>query len=364
MSIGSSTPEQAPLGPPSGVDSRPPAATGRGSLLAAELGRLRRRRLVVTFVVLGLVALVGAMAIVFATHSTDLAGARAEAAGIAQQEAAGLAEAEAGCRQDPPPDTGLEGCDFGDPPTAEDFFRDPRFFADAGLPLVAMGIGVAGALVGILIGATAVGADWSSRTILTLLTWEPRRLRFLGSRLAAVALGTAALGVLAQALGLGLGTLTVHLRGAWSRPPASSDAVDAAPALLPAAHFWRDLLSLQARCVVLMVLAAVLAASVTAIARHTAGLLGLLFVWFAVVETAVNVLAAARGWPRWLVGPNVLAFLMPGGMRMATGTRPAPNGGEETTTVLVSNLDALLYLGVLAAASVALAGMLLRRRDL
>jgi ABC-2 type transport system permease protein len=364
MSIGSSTPSSAPLGPPPVVDPRPPAATGRGSLLAAELGRLRRRRLVVTLVVLGLVAVVGAMAIVFATHSTDVAGARAEAAGIARQEAAGLAAAEADCRRQPPPDTGVAGCEFGDPPTAEDFFRDPRFFADAGLPMVAIGIGIGGALVAILIGATAVGADWASRTILTLLTWEPRRLRFLGSRLAAVALGTAAVGVVAQALGLGLGTLTVHLRGAWSRPLTSSNQVDVAPALLPAAHFWRDLLSLQARCVVLMVVAAVLAASVTAIARHTAGLLGMLFVWFAVVETAVNVLAADRGWPRWLVGPNVLAFLLPGGLRMSTGTRPSPDGGEETITVLVSNLDALLYLGVVAAASVALAGVLLRRRDL
>jgi ABC-2 type transport system permease protein len=353
-----------PSGPPSELTGRPPAATGRGSLLAAEMDRLRRRRLVVTLVVLGLVALVGALAIVFATHSTDLAGARAEAAGIARQAGAGLAESEAACRQDPPPDTGIEGCDFGDPPTAEDFFRDPRFFADAGLPAVAMGVGVGGALVAILIGATAVGADWSSRTILTLLTWEPRRLRFLGTRLAALALGTAALGVLTQALGLGLGALTVQLRGTWSRPPASSDVVDTGSPLLPAAHFWRDLLSLQVRCVVLMVVAVILAASVTAIARHTAGLLGLLFVWFAVVETAVNVLAADRGWPRWLVGPNVLAFLLPGGMHMTTGTRPTPDGSEEPTTVLVSNLDALLYLGVVAAASVALAGVLLRRRDL
>ena len=343
---------------------KPPAATGRGSLLAAELGRLRRRRLVVTLVVVGLLALVGAMAIVFATHSTDVAGARADAAVTARQEAAALQEAEAACRQDPESAAQPGGCDFGDPATAEIFYQDPRFFADAGLPAVAIGVGVGGTLLATLIGATALGADWGSRTILTLLTWEPRRLRFLGTRLVAVALGTAALGVLSQALGLGLAALTVQLRGAWARPPASSDVDGSGSALLPAAHFWRDLLSLQARCVVLMVLAAVLAASVTAIARHTAGLLGLLFVWFAVVETAVNVLAGDRGWPRWLVGPNVLAFLLPGGMRMPVGTRPTSDGGLQPTTVLVSNLDALLYLGALTAASITLAGVLLRRRDL
>jgi hypothetical protein len=38
--------------------------------------------------------------------------------------------------------------------------------------------------------------------------------------------------------------------------------------------------------------------------------------------------------------------------------------GEGGRMVLVSNLDALLYLGVLTAVALVLAGVLLRRRDL
>jgi hypothetical protein len=351
---------------PDGPDlARPPAATGRGSLLAAELGRLRRRRLVLALVGLGLAALVVAMALVFVNYSTDFAGARAKAATQAQAQAEGQREAEAQCRQDPsvPEAERAEACDFGDAPAAEDLYVDPRFFAETGLPVVVVAVGVAGALVAALVGATAVGADWSSRAILTLLTWEPRRLRLLGTRLLAIALGTAALGLLAQALALGLGALTVQLRGSWGAPPVPLGIEGDGGSFLPHAHFWRDLLSLQLRGVVLMVLAALLAASVTSITRHTGGLLGLMFAWFAVAENAVRALAGDRGWSRWLITENILAFLMPGGQRLPAGTRITAEG-LEPRTVLVSNLDALLYLGLLTAAAALLAGVLLRRRDL
>ena len=343
-------------------DTGPRAATGKGSLLAAELGRLRRRRLVATLLLLGFAGLLVAMAVVFGTHSTDLAGARAEAARSAQEQAAASREFEAACRQDPSiPEAEKEtACNPGGAPTAEDFFQDPRFLAERGLPEVAIGVAVVGALVTALVGATAVGADWSSRAVITLLTWEPRRLRLLGTRLVAVALVCAAAGVVAQLVALGLGALTAELRGTWT---GSANHPEEGLGLVPHAHFWRDLLSLQLRGVVLMVLAGVLAACVTSVTRHTGGLLGLLFAWFAVAENAVRVLGSDRGWPRWLLTENILAFLLPGGRLMATGTGFTTEG-RDAGSVLVSNLDALLYLGAVTAAAAVLAGVLLRRRDL
>lgn len=342
-------------------DTRPRAATTKGSLLAAELGRLRRRRLVATLLLLGFAGVLVAMAVVFGTHSTDLAGARVEAARDAQEQAALSREFEASCRQDPGiPEAEREtACDPGGVPTAEDFFQDPRFFAERGLPEVAMGVAVVGALVAALVGATAVGADWSSRTVITLLTWEPRRLRLLGTRLVAVAIVCAAAGVVAQLVALGLGALTTELCGTWANSGSDVEGLG----LIPHAHFWRDLLSLQLRGIVMMVLAGVLAACVTSMTRHTGGLLGLLFAWFAVAENAVRVLGSDRGWPRWLLTENILAFLLPGGQSMATGTGFTTEG-PQAGSVLVSNLDALLYLGAVTAAAAVLAGVLLRRRDL
>src|SRR4029079_4712807 len=125
---------------------------------------------------------------------------------------------------------------------------------------------------------------------------------------------TGAAAVVAQALGLALGALTVQLRGTWSSPPEQRSRWS-----IPDEHFWRDLLSLQARGVLVVVLAAVLAGSIAMLTRHTAGLLGVLLGWLILVENAVRALFYNRGWPRWLVVENITAFLMPGGMRFQFG---------------------------------------------
>ena len=57
------------------------------------------------------------------------------------------------------------------------------------------------------------------------------------------------------------------------------------------------------------------------------------------------------------------AFLTPGGSTMQVGTQVTADG-IAPRTVLVSNLDALLYLGAITAAFALVAGVVLRRRDL
>ncbi|MGN6610717.1 MAG: ABC transporter permease subunit [Angustibacter sp.] len=358
-----------------GLGTAARAATGRAHPLRSELGRLRHRRLVLLVVGLGFLALVAAMVIVFLTHSTDLAGARQKATVAAQQATADQARYRQECLADPnipqaDKDAGACGSEDDAAPTAQDLYQDPRLRADVGLPAIAIGVAVGGALVAALVGATGVGADWSSRTIITLLTWEPRRIRLLARRHLAIALAVAAIGVVGQVVGLGLGALVVAARGTWDHTVAGSAAVGyQTPAIVPAGHFWRDLVSLQVRGVGLMVVVAVLAAALTTVTRHTGGTLGIAFAWFAVVENAVRIVFSDRGWPRWLVTENVVAFLAPGGQRMmvaspASGSGSSMGPDEGGRTVLVSNLDALLYLGVLTAAALLLAGVLLRRRDL
>lgn len=347
-------------------DPRPRAATRRGQLLRAEIARLRHRRLIRLLAGLALLALLGAMTIMFFTHSRDLAGARAEAQATAQQANAEQARFYDECLKDPTiPDAdkqaGACGPSTAEPMPAEQFFQDPRLRADVGLPSIAIGVAAVGALVAGLIGATAVGADWSSRALLTLLTWEPRRLRLLGTRFAATAVVAAVIGLVAQAIGFGFGVLTVSLRGTWETSPTSNGDVYVQPSLIGPAHFWRDLVSLQVRGIGLVVLVALLAAAVTTLTRHTAAVLGIAFAWVAIVENAVRVLFSSRGWPRWLFTENVVAFLLPGGQQIVKGY---DTQGQPLGSVLVTNLDALLYLGAVTLAFAVLAGIFLQRRDL
>ena len=354
---------------------RPRAATGPGSLLGAELGRLRHRRLVWALALLGLAVLLTATVIVFFTHDRDLAGARAQAQSDFSRSVSEQQSYREQCLKDPSiPEADRErncGPSAVDPSmTANSFYQDPRLRADQGLPAMAIGIGVVGALLMGLIGATAMGADWSSRAIITLLTWQPRRLRFLATRLGAIAVVAVALGVAAQALGLALGSAIVATRGTWAGTPRLVESgmyVGPGPgtALIAADNFWRDLVFLQGRGIVLMLLFAVVAASIATITRSTGGFLGAALGWFVVVEVAGQGLLMnfAPSLAPWTLTQSAIALLTPGGTNVYGGNRMA-NGNLVDRTIHVSNLDGFLHLGLLAVLVTVLAGVLLRRRDL
>jgi hypothetical protein len=369
--------------PPSATDARPPenesafgsggvptsprpvASPSRRSLLLAELSRLRHRRLVAALLLLGLATIVAAMGVVFATHTTDVAAAHAKAQQQLAEETKNQQVYEQQCLSDPglPQSEKDDGaCDMGTL-TEDLFFVDPRFKADPGLPMVAIGIGVGGALLAALLAATGAGADWSSRSIITLLTWEPRRLRFLGTRLAAIAIFTAVVGVAAQVLGLGLGALTVQLRGTWQDAPPPGPDLPYDAGMLAAGRFWPQLLTLQLRTVLVMVLVGLVSAALATALRSTGGVLGVAFGWFAVVEVGVHAVFGDRSVVRYLLTENLAAALIPGGNDLYIGQQLTANG-MEPRLVHLSNGAGLLYLLVMAGALCVAAAVMLRRRDL
>jgi hypothetical protein len=68
------------------------------------------------------------------------------------------------------------------------------------------------AIVGWTLGASLVGAEFASRSMTTLLTWEPRRLRVFVAKAVAVLLATALFAVVALLVFIlaMLPTLTLH----------------------------------------------------------------------------------------------------------------------------------------------------------
>jgi hypothetical protein len=142
-------------------------------------------------------------------------------------------------------------------------------------------------LIGLVIGASMVGASWQSGTITTILTWEPRRIRWFLARSLVIAMGVALvaavlLSILAAAL-----ALTTTLRGiTTTTSPWLSDTV-------------LTILRIAAATGGI----AVIGGAVAMMGRHTAAALGAVFVYVAVLESIVRGLRPAMG--RFLLGDNL-----------------------------------------------------------
>jgi hypothetical protein len=220
--------------------------------------------------------------------------------------------------------------------------------ADAGTGAVS--VAAVGAALAFLVGGTFVGAEWSSRSIVALLFWETRRPRVMGAKLLVAAGATAVLGVLMQALWLGLAGLLQAVAGDGISPPAG---------------FWAELSAAQGRGVLLTVLAGLLGFGLTNLLRNTGAATGVAFVYVVIVETAVRALKPA--WQPWLLTDNAAALVLPDGLTLSWADQGVDDLGSPTygtVEYLVSNGQAAVYLTVVTAVVVGVGVVLFSRRDL
>jgi len=322
----------------------------RGRLFGAELERLRRRRLVQVLVAIFFIGLVAAGAIIFFTHHTDTAKAQAAAQQAYENEQRYYDEMVAQMRAEgAPPEEIPPRAKFAGRP--EDYFQDPRYRAVDYLPQLVTGVGVAWALFACMIGATFVGAEWAHKTMVALLFWEPRRLRVIGLKLAALLTGVAVIGAAAQILAIGLGDLTARWRGTF-------EGIDAIKG-----GFWAPLLASAGRGVLLALIAAAIGFAVANLVRHTAAVLGIAFVYFAILESTVAGLRPA--WQPYLLATNIGAFLTRGGIDVQVPTGLVTGSPEAMfRQVHLSSARGGLYLLAVAAVLVLISTALFRRRDL
>ncbi len=257
-------------------------------LIASELLRFRSRRLVVVLLVGALLATtVGLVIAAFdSTPPTDavIAAARAEA----RREYAACLVA-----------------DFGDgnfgPISKEDFCREnagdptqymPSHLALVDLPDILEGVSSITSILALVVGASVVAVSWQTGTISTILTWEPRRLRWFAARVVVVAAGVAMMTVAIVAfLSAGLAAAAA-LRG-------STLGTDGA--------WWSDVLTTSLRVAAAATFSALIGVAVAAVGRHTAAALGVVFVWTAVIEGLIRGLRPR--WAPWLLGDNLVSFL-------------------------------------------------------
>ena len=187
-----------------------------------------------------------------------------------------------------------------------------------------------GAMIG---GATVTGAEWQQGTVVTVATWEVRRVRLLAARILSAMLLATLIGMALLALFCLALVPTYLLRGTT----AGADA-----------DFWRELVLAIGRISGLTGLAAGVGAAVASIGRRTTVAVGAAFAYLAILENTVRAQWPQRG--RWLIGENTAALATAADLKSAEFTRDVAT--------------AALTLGGYTAVLVAVALLVFRRRDL
>jgi hypothetical protein len=340
--------------PAPAVGDLPPAP--RGSLVKAEIHRFRARRFIQVMVGIGVLGWVVAAVIGLLNFGTptdaDFADAQAQLEQVLAEQEGFRQE----CLADPGIPEGTSPEEWCGPPLTEENFGGPEQFLDKA-PFDFAGTGTDGALafaalsaiLAFVIGATWIGAEWSTRSLVALLFWVPRRLQVVGTKLAVLVGGAALLGVAAQ-----LGWLAMS--GLW-RAFVGTDAP------LPD-DFWSQLLQTQGRGVLLTVLAAVFGFGLTNLVRNTGAALGIAFVYVAIAETAIRALRPY--WDPFLLSSNAIGLVQQGGYTIFIfdDQNIGPNGEWEPVEYFLGHLQSGLLLGAVAVVLVGLGAWLFARRDI
>jgi len=189
-------------------------------------------------------------------------------------------------------------------------------------------------LLVIVIGASAVGADYRAGTVGTLLTWEPRRARLLIARFIATALVAMAFFLLVHVFFIAGWTLAAELFG-------RSRGVDAA--------FWGDLAAVIARATLLAGVLAVISAAIATVGKNTAAAMGIWFGYLIAIEAIVR--GQLHDLVPWFLIPNAAAFF--------SWERVLPVDGADPVTAVAGTARLALYLVLFAGGAI----LVFRRRD-
>jgi len=322
----------------------------RPSLLKAEARRFRSRRLIRNLLLLGVIGYAVTVVVMFTQYEKPSAEGLREARQRVDQMVAEQAQYHAECVKTTPPD-GMTIDDYCGPvPTASDFgdlsnfLPRQAFGLERGFGDFAQVFGIGFAALAFLIGATWIGAEWSSKNLASWLTWEPRRIRVMTAKLTVLTVLVAVMAALVQLVWWGTGYLLASTRGVTDVP------VD----------FWGEQWAMQGRLVAFAVLAALGGFALANLTHNTGAAFGIAFLYFAGVETAVRLLNPE--WQRWLLTDNSIGFINPKGWTVVWLDPGAFMGIE--SRVFLSHWGSFGTLAIVTGV-VLLAGIgLVARRDL
>lgn len=255
------------------------------------------------------------------------------------------------CREDwktaPEPKGSVEEfCNFTEP-TRDQFGKPPARFTEV-MPELLSGASYLLAFAGFVIGASFVGAEFSTGAIGNWLTFEPRRLRVYASKLLAATIGLAPVAV---------AVLAVLFAGTWLIVSQLGDTGGTT------GKVWGDLAGTAGRTVALTAVAGAMGGVVALLLRHTAAAIGFAMAYLVLVEGVFGgILAEVQP---WLVRLNFDAWISHGTTYYLNNCEAAPDGTYSCTTVekTLSFEHGAWYLGILVVVLAVVGGLVFRRRD-
>lgn len=212
---------------------------------------------------------------------------------------------------------------------------DHRYNATRLLPDVARAAVVGVMILGFVVGATSVGAEWSAGTMQALLFWEPRRVRVVLAKVAGLVVVLLGFLAVAEVVTIGTTLLNGTLRG-------TTEGITGG--------LWASSLLSVARGAGLVAFTGLFGFAIAGFARVTAAALGAAFVYFVILENLVR--GFRPGWVRYLVSDNCAAVLTKGVDVPAAHARQTFEGFVSTyrLTGQRAALTLALYLVVLVGA--------------
>ncbi len=204
-------------------------------------------------------------------------------------------------------------------------------------------------LLGVLLGATLAGADWTAGTMGTLLTWEPRRIRVHLVRVLVTVAVVLVFTILAQVLLIAVFRIAVAIAG----------SAEGTPSGMPG-----HLIGIVVRIAVVAALFGVVAHAVATLGRSTVAALGVIFGYLIVVEGFVAGLWTAIQ-PRLLIRAAEVVISQQPLFDQHVSAVTGPNGVivGQFQRVLLSVAGGWVVLGVWVVALTAVALLVFRARD-
>ncbi|MEV7330785.1 ABC transporter permease subunit [Micromonospora sp. NPDC093244] len=336
------------------------------SLFRTELRRLTKRRFTRYMTLLGLLVLAAVVVGVFFTNqkigADQLARAERQAEQQYQEQVRWSEQERSACEQAKKAGTASDGrypddCSMITAPPREqieaEWFLPSTFdfrktFDETLVPFAAIL-----ALVGFVVGASFVGAEWSTGGMMNLLLWRPKRLTVLLTKLAALLTGILAVTLPAAVLWFAGFWGVATFRGSTEKMTSGA---------------WQSFVLTGLRGVALVLVLTTIGFALASLGRHTAMALGGVVALMVVGQFGLGILlsmASVKFAEAWLLPTYALAWMTKTVTLQNWDSCNATYYGEckpETMDITWQQSSVLFSIGVVVILGAALWAM--RRRDI